>query len=327
MVRPVLHFSEYNKEEIAALWYVLEDKQRIKLEIQNTLRLAKSDANFQKYARGLEKLQDNSKSRDRIRFAIQEILQEQQDQREARKQYDFAMFRKVYRPHSRAAKHRALALGKSDEDEARFASPQGPPKKKVAFDEVVMVRPILHLSDYTEEEIANSWISHADKKRIKFEIIKLMKQVKDNKENITPHQHQQRCIRGLEKVGDGGKTKERRKNPVKAILAEQEKQRAQSKASGEDFVHDTAQFREVYKSFSREARKIAQSMGKIDEAAAKTIASTSKISTGVGLRKSRSNKVLIEKNGNNSCNVVQTIGWTTHLIRPNTRSSTVHKHS
>jgi len=120
MVRPVLHLADYTDHELYASWFVLEDKQRIKGDILNTLKLVK-DGKFQGCTRGLEKLSDGGRTRERRQVSIREVLEEQDNQRKLQKSsggsivYDMAKFRKAYKPHSRAARHVAHAVGKIDE--------------------------------------------------------------------------------------------------------------------------------------------------------------------------------------------------------------------
>ena len=135
-------------------------------------------------------------------------------------------------------------------------------EKSVAFDEVVMVRPVLHVSEYTEEERNNTWCAIEDKQRIKLEILTTLKAAKENSF--------EGCTRGLEKLQDGGKTRERRRASIRDILDEQDAQREQARENGNEFViYDVSKFRKIYKSHSRAARHVAHAVGKIDEMAAK----------------------------------------------------------
>lgn len=132
MVRPVLHLADYTDQEMHASWFGLEDKQKIKRDILNTLKMVR-EGNFQGCTRGLEKLSDGGRSRERRRLSVQDVLEEQQNQRNnhsssvglssrlsknngnGKIRYDASKFRKVYKPHSRAARHGAHAVGKIDE--------------------------------------------------------------------------------------------------------------------------------------------------------------------------------------------------------------------
>merc|ERR1719261_1455095 len=48
------------------------------------------------------------------------------------------------------------------------------PRKSVCFDEVVMVRPVLPLEQYTDQEIISSWYLPIEKKRMKQEIMSII---------------------------------------------------------------------------------------------------------------------------------------------------------
>lgn len=121
MVRPVLHLDDYTDQEYSDCWYECDDKKRRKDEIRDTIRLVR-DGNFNECTRGLEKLLDGTKYRKRRRMSIQDVLDEQETQRKEAKAtkcedivYDAMKFRMAYRPHSRAARHIAHAMGKIDE--------------------------------------------------------------------------------------------------------------------------------------------------------------------------------------------------------------------
>jgi len=154
-------------------------------------------------------------------------------------------------------------------------------EKSVAFDEVVMVRPVLHLSDYSDQEVANTWLQLSDKQRTKIDVLNTLKLAKeqasnDNKDNKDSNSV---CTRGLEKLSDGGRTRERRRISIREVLEEQESQRSvfnakASSKSKEPFVYDTTKFRKAYKPHSRAARHVAHAVGKIDEMAAKDTTTT-----------------------------------------------------
>ena len=145
----------------------------------------------------------------------------------------------------------------ADED----AQEQQPSKKSVNFYERVIVRPILHVDDYTDEEWKKCWYLPTDKARRKDEIRASLRCIQEGKFGG--------CARGLEKMADNGVTKERRATAIREILEEQEAQRARARANNEDtVVYDTVKFRLAYRPYSRAARHVAQAMGKIDEMAA-----------------------------------------------------------
>ena len=132
-----------------------------------------------------------------------------------------------------------------------------------------MVRPVLHLADYTDQEMYASWFVLGDKQQIKADIISTLKQVKEGKFNG--------CTRGLEKLSDGGRARERRRVSIREVLEEQEQQRKLHNKSGgggsnkdkdqnnSGIVYDMGKFRKAYKPHSRAARHVAHAVGKIDE--------------------------------------------------------------
>lgn len=161
-------------------------------------------------------------------------------------------------------------IGFDDEEEH---SPQHQPaKKSVHFFERVIVRPVLHVDDYTDEEWKQCWYLPTDKVRRKDEIRAALRCLQEGKFGG--------CARGLEKMADNGITKERRAVAIREILDEQEAQRARATANNQDtVVYDALKFRLAYRPHSRAARHVAQAMGKIDEMAAtsqKTIRSAPK---------------------------------------------------
>lgn len=148
-----------------------------------------------------------------------------------------------------------------DEDAQEHSPQHQPSKKSVNFYERVIVRPILHVDDYTDEEWKKCWYLPTDKARRKDEIRAALRSIQEGKFGG--------CARGLEKMADNGVTKERRATAIREILDEQEAQRARARANNEDtVVYDTVKFRLAYRPYSRASRHVAQAMGKIDEMAA-----------------------------------------------------------
>lgn len=138
--------------------------------------------------------------------------------------------------------------------------------KSVSFDEVVMVRPVLPLSEYTDLEIISSWFLPVEKKRIKLEIHKIIKMVKER----NTKSQKQFNVRGLEWLTDKEKTREKtRKQSVKDILHEQEFQRIKAKeadkSNDDSIIYDDKAFRKSYRRHSRAAAHHAHNMGKMDE--------------------------------------------------------------
>lgn len=133
-------------------------------------------------------------------------------------------------------------------------------KKSVHFFERVIVRPVLHVDEFSDEEWQKCWYLPTDKQRRKDEIRATLRQLQEGKFGG--------CARGLEKMTDNGKTKERRNVAIREVLEEQEAQRANAKAKGQKkMVYDDMKFRMAYRPHSRAARQVAQAMGKIDEMA------------------------------------------------------------
>ena len=137
-----------------------------------------------------------------------------------------------------------------------------PPKKKksVSFNEVVMVRSVLHLDDYSDQEMLATWFVMEDKQLIKADILNTLRLVKDGKFHG--------CTRGLEKLSDGGRTRERRLVSIRDVLEEQKQQRKLHKSKNGEIVYDHSKLRKAYKPHSRAARHVAHAVGKIDEMAA-----------------------------------------------------------
>lgn len=145
--------------------------------------------------------------------------------------------------------------------------------KSVSFDEVVMVRPVLPLADYTDQEIISSWYLPIEKQRMRAEIMNIIKVVK--KKNQTSGK--QFNVRGLEWLAEKDKTREKkRKSSIKEILNEQKAQREAHTANrhqpqqrddqqSSSITYDFKQFRKVYRRHSRAAMQLAETMGKIDE--------------------------------------------------------------
>lgn len=137
-------------------------------------------------------------------------------------------------------------------------------KKSVSFNEVVMVRPVLHLAYYTDQEMVDCFIDQSDKQRTKIDILNTLRMVKEG--------NFEGCTRGLEKLSDGGRTRERRRISIREVLEEQEAQKtAFSKSKNnkdEKIVYNVSKLRKAYKPHARAARHVAHAVAKIDEMAA-----------------------------------------------------------
>jgi hypothetical protein len=131
-------------------------------------------------------------------------------------------------------------------------------KKHICFDEIVIVRPVLHINDYTNEECLKCWYPYKNKNQRKAELRDTLQLVRDGKFV--------ECTRGLERLSNGGRSRDRRKNSIQDILEEQEAQRLRAKSNRcEHFVYDDVKLRMAYRPHSRAALQIAHAMAKVDE--------------------------------------------------------------
>lgn len=145
-------------------------------------------------------------------------------------------------------------------------------EKSVSFHEVVLVQPVLHLSDYTDQEIIDTWYALEDKQLIKAEILSTLRLAKECKHNSSfssldsssSAEDENGCTRGLEKLSDGGRIKERRRISIREILQEQAAQRA-SHQGDKPFSINHSKFRKIYKQYSRAARHHAHAVGLMDQ--------------------------------------------------------------
>lgn len=129
-------------------------------------------------------------------------------------------------------------------------------KKHICFDEIVLVRPILHIDDYSDEECLKCWYPYKDKSRRKAELRDTLQLVREGKFVG--------CTRGLESLSNSAR--DRRKNSIQKVLEEQNAQRVKAKRNRrEHFVYDDVKLRKAYRPHSRAALEIAHAMAKIDE--------------------------------------------------------------
>ena len=91
-----------------------------------------------------------------------------------------------------------------DEDAQEHSPQHQPSKKSVNFHERVIVRPILHVDDYTDEEWKKCWYLPTDKARRKDEIRAALRSIQEGKFGG--------CARGLE-IGGSGESESFRPNP------------------------------------------------------------------------------------------------------------------
>jgi len=135
--------------------------------------------------------------------------------------------------------------------------------KSVSFFERVIVRPVLHVDNYTDQEWTNCWYLPSDKERRKDEIRGKIQRIKEGSFDG--------CARGLERMSDNGRTKQRRRESIQEVLEEQEAQREEAKTSECEHLEYNAQMlRKAYRPHSRAARHVAHVMGKLDELAVKS---------------------------------------------------------
>ena len=135
-------------------------------------------------------------------------------------------------------------------------------QKSVSFYERVAVRPVLHVADYTDKEWKKCWYTPDEKEKRKAKIHDALQLIREGKF--------EGCGRGLERMTDRGKTKERRRTSILEVMIEQEVQIAEAKANQceDTMVYDTMKFRMALRPHSRAARHVAKAMGRIDEMAA-----------------------------------------------------------
>lgn len=135
-------------------------------------------------------------------------------------------------------------------------------RKSVSFNEEVAVQRVLHIDNYTNQEMKDCWFGPTDYKKIRDDCITTLKLIKLNK-NFTGC-----CTRGLEQWMDGNnKTRKRRQISVLAVMDEQYSQclQAEKKQEISYLIYDDVKIREVYRRHTDIAVDIAYSMGRIDE--------------------------------------------------------------
>lgn len=96
-------------------------------------------------------------------------------------------------------------------------------RKRVTFKPSVNVRPILHVNDYTEDEIKSVWFCRSDFDAMKKGFARTVKLISHNVYRGDDDDH---CARGLEyRVRAGAlKRRENKLNGLEAVLEEQESQ-------------------------------------------------------------------------------------------------------
>ncbi len=181
-------------------------------------------------------------------------------------------------------------------------------RTRVSFDEVVMVRPVLPLVEFTDEEIIASWYLPVEKQRMRAEIMSVVKVVKEKNRNSK----KQFNVRGLEWLAQKDKCREKaRKASINSILLEQESQRANSE---EAVIYDAHRFRKAYKRHSRAALHTAVAMGKIDALDAGTMEASQMHKT--------SSMMSLGKNGHSSLTKMGNESWNSNSTRSTRSTST-----
>jgi len=165
-------------------------------------------------------------------------------------------------------------------------------RKSVSFDEVVMVRPVIPLAEFTDQEIINSWYLPVEKQRMRAEIMNILKVIKEKNKNSK----KQFNVRGLEWLAQKDKVRERaRKASINDILQEQANQRANASESEDAIIYDSHRFRKVYRRHSKPAMHTAVAMGKIDAMEAENITKPPSM-----MVRGHSSMMSLGKKGNNS---------------------------
>ena len=129
----------------------------------------------------------------------------------------------------------------------------------VSFNEKVAVQRVLHIDNYTDQEINDCWFGPTDYEKIRDECMTALKLIKLS--SFTG------CTRGLEKLMDGNKRRKICQIAVLAVMDEQYLQclQAEKKQELSYLIYDDAKLREVYRRHTDVALDMAYSMGRIDE--------------------------------------------------------------
>jgi len=186
-------------------------------------------------------------------------------------------------------------------------------RKSVSFDEVVMVRPVIPLAEFTDQEIINSWYLPVEKQRMRAEIMNILKVIKEKNKNSK----KQFNVRGLEWLAQKDKVREKaRKASINDILQEQSNQRANASESEDGITYDSHRFRKVYRRHSKAAMHTAVAMGKIDAMEAETAPKLSNMVRG------HSSMMSLGKKGNNSFTSMGNDSWNSNSTRSTRSTST-----
>mmetsp|Transcript_23175 Transcript_23175/g.37682 ORF Transcript_23175/g.37682 Transcript_23175/m.37682 type:complete len:209 (+) Transcript_23175:103-729(+) len=133
-----------------------------------------------------------------------------------------------------------------------------PTKKTVSFKSTVRVFPVLHINEYSDEEVASSWWSRGEMKEIRqyLRIVVAMMNENDPKANDCI----EHCTRGLEQCTSAASAakKRRREAAIDEVLEEQWLQE-------ENGEHDEEMIASIYQEYSGPAKTFARVLGQRDE--------------------------------------------------------------
>jgi hypothetical protein len=142
------------------------------------------------------------------------------------------------------------------------------PRRKVAFDKVVKVRKTLNISNYTQDEIRDTWYTQEDMLRICTENRAIVALVDKNGGQLSENDHTTSTIRGMECRTKRGALR-RMKNKIlsrKVVLREQERQR-----DNEDVKNDPEYIYLVYYSIASKCQTEAIKLALKDESTSREI--------------------------------------------------------
>lgn len=159
--------------------------------------------------------------------------------------------------------HRQQKQGKTMKKESTNTE-----KNSVRFHNDVKVKRILHVMNYTDDEIEACWYSREEYMKIQkgvsmtLDLMKLLNANNANKNKVTSLSF---CTRGLEDLSSEERRSKRirRHNAVWAVLHEQDRQ--------DDDGGDGLKIRELYRNYSRVSENNAHSIGLIDSVEASVV--------------------------------------------------------
>jgi hypothetical protein len=138
------------------------------------------------------------------------------------------------------------------------SQPFGGMRKSVSFSRDVRVYKVMHINNYTEEEIAATWNGASEIAGIKEKILATLSFL--NSGNINSNNYVECCSRGLENLTDEGFKNRRRRREI-AINAVLEKQDLRY----EDNEIDDHLIAAIYSQHTRLSKTIARVVGLADE--------------------------------------------------------------